>query len=233
MGDILSQEEIDALFAKAAEEQEKTQGLTAEEQAKIDALSNQLYNQNVDFIKNMVSEEQNKEDEIISEKIEALSNQLYNQNTDFIKSMVDEEQKKNNEMISEQEKQYMSTIYYKNLQSLIINIDQYATSLVQNVMYSAMQSQRFNKKEFTCNFIINSIGFPVPDRFLNQLKLVLKNKLEELIQIDGWEQLDVEIKPIDYTNTFSLSSSLYKKTNFYTIEVSMKKLKKDINITKK
>ena len=62
-------------------------------------------------------------------------------------------------------------------------------------------------------------------------------KLEQFIQIDGWGDINIDIKPIQYSNqygsTMYTSENMYKKVDCYNIEISINKIKKDINGRKK
>ena len=229
MDKCLSQEEIDVLINNATQNaQNDNEKSISDEQEKIETLSNQLYNQNEDLIKNIISEEQN--NELLEEKIDSLSNYLYNQNTDLIKDIIAKKQE-----YTEEEIKYMDSPYYTNLSNLINNIDSVAQAFAHNIMYNVMQKQFLDKN--VNYFGINNIGFPVPDKFLNQLKLSLKMKLEQFIQIDGWGDINIDIKPIQYSNrygsTIYTSENMYKKVDCYNIEISINKIKKDINGRKK
>ncbi len=197
---------------------------------KIDELSNYLYNQNQDFINSMIEEKNDSIDEMTN-KIDELSNYLYNQNQDFIKDIIAERENNETDKYSDEELEYMNSPYYLNLYNLIANIDQVADSFIQNITYAVMQRRYCDK--CNCSFCIYNIGFPVPDRFLKQFKLSLKMKLEQLIQIEGWGNMNIDIKPVKYSNQYSCSENLYKQTNYYIIDVSLKKVKSDINFIKK
>ena len=202
MDKSLSQEEIDALFKQASD----GNNVSNEEQNKIDELSNYLYDQNQDMIKNIIEQKE--------QKIDELSNYLYNQNQNMIQDIINNE---NNDDIKDE---YLNSPYYANYLYVYNNIDKVLEPYQQYIVQRHLYNINYYGQDTTAidvAFAINYIGSNIPSELINALKEKMNIYLKSN---DALNDLDFDIKftSFEYINPNELK--IYRKMDGYRIDIS-------------
>ena len=124
---------------------------------------------------------------------------------------------------------YEKSIYYKCYQELLESLETMAIQDYYNIVATYYNNIiKYNDAFFggTMNSrIISGIGFPIPDKYLNQITDIIKNKLCELPTIPECE-FDVEIIPVEYLKT--KDNNVLKPAYLYLLNTSLKKKRSKI-----
>ena len=184
------------------------------------------------IIANVTSKEsfQNNVDDLIEKEKEmdnivanVTSKESFQNNVDNLisENKKEEEQPNNNEEIK-----YMSSQYYRTYLHLINNanllVNQIVTNLLQKYNINSVVFNNPFHEKISTTLVINNIGFPVPERFLNNYEEILQQEFSSYDPEEGTFQ--VKLIPLEYTEV--RNSSVLKKINTYQINISLQRKSK-------
>lgn len=125
---------------------------------------------------------------------------------------------------TEEEKDYVVSPGYQNYKRILKNIDSIVAQAKAKITEVYQKNTLFYNdpyyKEISDSVVISGIGFPVPERFLNNLKQLIEIKMEDVSLEDGY--VDVEIIPSEYMRQ---GNTVVKKTNAYQVKTTLKNIK--------
>ena len=125
---------------------------------------------------------------------------------------------------TEEEKNYVNSPFYQNYKGILNNIDSVVAQTKAKITEIYQKNVQFYNnpyyKEISDSVVISGIGFPVPERFLNNLKQLIEIKMGDVSLEDGY--VDVEIIPSEYMRQ---GNTVVKKTNAYQVKTTLKNIK--------
>lgn len=143
-----------------------------------------------------------------------------------IRQVEEKKSDKENLNYTNEELTYINSPYYQNYKQIIDNIE--VSQIAANLNQRYVTNQMYFKDPFydglSLAFCVNGIGFPIPNRFVNQLRQIIDTKIQSFIQFEE-SQFKTEITPLKY---LSQSENYAKKLDAYLITISLQKTKANI-----
>lgn len=187
------------------------------EQKRVEDLTNSIVGnkqENLDTIIRNIEKEKVR----IVEQASNISSQKQQEMNNFIKQQT--------EGYTAEELAYINSPYYQNYQKFINNLEM--SQVAANLNQRYLMNQNYFKDPFydglSLMYYINGIGFPIPDRFVDELKQIIDSKLQLFVQFDKSE-FKTKIEQLKY---LSQSENYAKKLDAYLITISLQKTKTNI-----
>lgn len=163
------------------------------------------------------NKDQKSVDEVINleqaknEKIKDISSKRETETYQFIEKM------KNS--YTEEEIEYMNSPYYYNYKEYVKEkIENIVSSIVYQLNIKYVNNVRiYNnpfRKSISGSVMLNNIGFPIPNKFLSEINLLIKKEMNKYSQFNECE-IDISIIPYEYIR----KDNLVKKIDSYKVEV--------------
>lgn len=126
---------------------------------------------------------------------------------------------------SEEEISYFNSPYYKNYETVLKQMD----SKLELVMNQFLSQYQYNIQFYqdptrllASRFFIQGIGYPIPKRYMEELKEAIDIKMNEYVSnytsLFEEKKIDVTITPREYIG----NDNLIKKANSYEVMISLK-----------
>ena len=173
-------------------------------------------------IEQLVEKEQQKQ-----QQIEQQTASIVGKQQNDIQKLIEQQQEiqyEKQQNYTEEEKDYVVSPGYQNYKRILKNIDSIVAQAKAKITEVYQKNTLFYNdpyyKEISDSVVISGIGFPVPERFLNNLKQLIEIKMEDVSLEDGY--VDVEIIPSEYMRQ---GNTVVKKTNAYQVKTTLKNIK--------
>ena len=205
------QSDVDRLIQEGQQKQQEIEQQTAS-----------IVGQQKNNIQDLIEQQQQKQ-----QQIEQQTASIVGKQQNDIQKLIEQQQEiqyEKQQNYTEEEKDYVVSPGYQNYKRILKNIDSIAAQAKAKITEVYQKNSLFYNdpyyKEISDSVIISGIGFPVPERFLNNLKQLIEIKMEDVSLEDGY--VDVEIIPSEYMRQ---GNTVVKKTNAYQVKTTLKNIK--------
>lgn len=205
------QSDVDRLIQEGQQKQQEIEQQTAS-----------IVGKQQNNIEQLVEKEQQKQ-----QQIEQQTASIVGKQQNDIQKLIEQQQEiqyEKQQNYTEEEKDYIVSPGYQNYKRILKNIDSIVAQAKAKITEVYQKNTLFYNdpyyKEISDSVVISGIGFPVPERFLNNLKQLIEIKMEDVSLEDGY--VDVEIIPSEYMRQ---GNTVVKKTNAYQVKTTLKNIK--------
>lgn len=205
------QSDVDRLIQEGQQKQQEIEQQTAS-----------IVGKQQNNIEQLVEKEQQKQ-----QQIEQQTASIVGKQQNDIQKLIEQQQEiqyEKQQNYTEEEKDYVVSPGYQNYKRILKNIDSIVAQAKAKITEVYQKNTLFYNdpyyKEILDSVVISGIGFPVPERFLNNLKQLIEIKMEDVSLEDGY--VDVEIIPSEYMRQ---GNTVVKKTNAYQVKTTLKNIK--------
>lgn len=205
------QSDVDRLIQEGQQKQQEIEQQTAS-----------IVGKQQNNIEQLVEKEQQKQ-----QQIEQQTASIVGKQQNDIQKLIEQQQEiqyEKQQNYTEEEKDYVVSQGYQNYKRILKNIDSIVAQAKAKITEVYQKNTLFYNdpyyKEISDSVVISGIGFPVPERFLNNLKQLIEIKMEDVSLEDGY--VDVEIIPSEYMRQ---GNTVVKKTNAYQVKTTLKNIK--------
>lgn len=205
------QSDVDRLIQEGKQKQQEIEKQTAF-----------IVGQQKNNIQELIEQQQKKQ-----QQIEQQTASIVGKQQNDIQKLIEQQQEiqyQKQQNYTEEEKIYVNSPFYQNYKGILNNIDSVVAQTKAKITEIYQKNVQFYNnpyyKEISDSVVISGIGFPVPERFLNNLKQLIEIKMEDVSLEDGY--VDVEIIPSEYMRQ---GNTVVKKTNAYQVKTTLKNIK--------
>ena len=205
------QSDVDRLIQEGQQKQQEIEQQTAS-----------IVGKQQNNIEQLVEKEQQKQ-----QQIEQQTASIVGKQQNDIQKLIEQQQEiqyEKQQNYTEEEKDYVVSPGYQNYKRILKNSDSIVAQAKAKITEVYQKNTLFYNdpyyKEISDSVVISGIGFPVPERFLNNLKQLIEIKMEDVSLEDGY--VDVEIIPSEYMRQ---GNTVVKKTNAYQVKTTLKNIK--------
>ena len=205
------QSDVDRLIQEGQQKQQEIEQQTAS-----------IVGKQQNNIEQLVEKEQQKQ-----QQIEQQTASIVGKQQNDIQKLIEQQQEiqyEKQQNYTEEEKDYVVSPGYQNYKRILKYIDSIVAQAKAKITEVYQKNTLFYNdpyyKEISDSVVISGIGFPVPERFLNNLKQLIEIKMEDVSLEDGY--VDVEIIPSEYMRQ---GNTVVKKTNAYQVKTTLKNIK--------
>lgn len=181
---------------------------------------------------NQLIEAQQKEQVQKQQELNNLTNNIMGRNQVELEQLI---QAKKREMetsnYTSEEIMYINSGYYNYYKYILDNADKLFIESLKEIASNYEKNRLHFHNPFhnglSSSIITNSFGYPIPQRFLDELEYVISNNMKNQTYInfeDG--EFDAKIVPINYTYK---SENVAKQVNSYEIKIILKQKSKTDN----